>query len=154
MSERILIASINTERKSRMATNVYYTSYPDNPPEWYWLNGLHDACIINTEMLEFQFDYNKFIEQKSNYNRNLLKLEINSKDAMFDSTVKEVHFYNYKILTTDISLENRKSLWWLSDRLTANNDHYVLEIDLHDFNSRPEDFTLKIKFERAEVVRN
>ena len=47
----------------------------------------------------------------------------------------------------------RKIIWWLADRLTANDNNFVLEIDLQDFNAYPEDFTFKIKFERIEVVR-
>ena len=46
--------------------------HPDNPPEWYWINGLHDAGIMGVEAFEFPFDYNKFVGEKSKYNRNLL----------------------------------------------------------------------------------
>ena len=67
--------------------------------------------------------------------------------------MKTRNFYNYKVLTPDISLKNRRVMWWLSDRLIANGDHFVLEIDLQDFDAYPEDFTFKIRFERAEVVR-
>ena len=136
-----------------MATKIYSTSYPENPPEWYWTKGLHDAGITEVESFEFPFDYNKFIGQKSKYDRNLLKLKIDSKGAIYDTSVKEIHFYNYKILTPDISLENRKIIWWLADRLIANDNNFVLEIDIQDFNAYPEDFTFKIKFERIEVVR-
>ena len=136
-----------------MATKIYSTSYPENPPEWQWTKGLHDAGIIEVESFEFPFDYNKFVGQKSKYNRNLLKLKIDSKGAIYDTSAKEIHFYNYKILTPDISLENRKIIWWLADRLIANDNNFVLEIDLQDFNAYPEDFTFKIKFERIEVVR-
>ena len=31
---------------------VYLSNYPDNPPEWYWVSGLHDACIIGTEYIQ------------------------------------------------------------------------------------------------------
>ena len=44
-------------------------------------------------------------------------------------------------------------MWWLADRLTKNDDHYVLEIDLQDVDSYPEDFTYSVKFDRAEVIR-
>ena len=47
-------------------------------------------------------------DKKNKHNRNLLKLKIDSKGAIYDTSVKEIHFYNYKILTPDISLENRK----------------------------------------------
>ncbi len=137
-----------------MAKNREYTShYPENPPEWYWVNGLHDASIIGVETFEFPFDYNKFVGEKSKYNRNLLVLKINAKGALYDNSVEEIRLYNYKILTPGISLEGRKTIWWLADRLSKQDDRYVLEIDLQDFDSYPEDFTFKIKFDRAEVKR-
>ena len=129
-----------------METKVYSTGYPENPPEWYWTRGLHVACIKAVESFEFLFDYN-------NYNRNLLKLIIDSKGAIYDTSVKEIRFYNYKILTSDFSLDNRKTIWWLSDRLIENGDNYILEIDLQDLDSYPEEFTFKIKFEQVEVIR-
>ena len=77
---------------------TYISSHPDNPPEWYWISGLHDACIMGIESFEFPFDYNKFA-------------------------------------------------------LVDHDSYYTLEIDMQDFDSDPEDFTFKIKFERAEVLR-
>lgn len=131
----------------------YISNYPDNPPDWYWTTGLHDACIIGVETFDFPFDYNKFIGEKNKYNRNLLALKIDGTGAIYDSSVKEIRFFNYKTLTTEISLENRKKVWWLADRLVDHGDHYTLEIDLQDFDSYPEEFTYRIKFERAEVDR-
>ena len=132
---------------------VYISNYPDNPPQWYWISGLHDACIIGVESFEFPFDYHKFICEKNKYNRNLITLRINSKGAIYDNEVKEIRLFNYKILTDDISLENRENVWWLADRLVDHGNCYTLEIDLQDFDSDPEEFTFKIKFERAEVDR-
>ena len=131
----------------------YMSHYPENPPEWYWVNGLHDAGIIGVESYEFSFDYNKFAEEKSNYNRNLLILKIDAKGALYDNFVEEIRLYNYKILTPDISLEYKKTIWWLADRLTVNENYYILEIDLQVFDAYPKDFTFKIKFEKAEVKR-
>ena len=131
----------------------YMSHYPENLPEWYWVNGLHDAGIIGVEAYEFPFDYNKFVGEKSNYNRNLLILKINAKGALYDNSVEAIHFYNYKVLSPDISLENRKTIWWLADRLSEQDNHYILEIDLQDLDSYPEDFTFKIKFDRVEVKR-
>ncbi len=132
---------------------VYISNYPDNPPDWYWVRGLHDACIVDVEAFEFPFDYNKFVGAKNKYNRNLMTLKINAKGALYDNTVKEIRLYNYKILTDNISLEGREKAWWLADRLVDHGDYYTLEIDLQDFDSDPEDFTFKIKFEMAEVDR-
>lgn len=132
---------------------VCISSHPDNPPEWYWVSGLHDACIVGVETFEFPFDYNKFVGEKNKYNRNLLSLKINAEDALYDYTVKEIRLFNYKFLTEHISLEGRKRVWWLADRLVDHGNYYTLEIDMQDFDSYPEDFTFKIKFERAEVDR-
>lgn len=132
---------------------VYISSHPDNPPEWYWVSGLHDACIVGVETFEFPFDYNKFIREKNKNDRNLVTLRINAKSALYDNTVREIRLFNYKVLTDDISLENREKIWWMADRLTDHGGYYILEIDLQDFDSDPEDFTFKIKFERAEVDR-
>ncbi len=132
---------------------VYTSQYPNPAPEWYWVSGLHDARIVGVETFEFPFDYDKFVGEKNKWNRNLITLKINAKDALYDSSVREIHLYNYKVLTPDISLENRKKVWWLADRLIDNGDYYILEIDLQDFDAFPEDFTFRIKFERAEVDR-
>ena len=132
---------------------VYISNYPDNTPQWYWIDGLHDACIIGVELFEFPFDYNKFVGEKNKYNRNLITLRINAKGALYDNEVKEIRLFNYRILTEDISLEGRDKVWWLADRLADHGNYYTLEIDLQDFDSDPEEFTFKIKFERAEVDR-
>ena len=104
-------------------------------------------------MLEFPFDYEQFMKEKNKYERNLLTLKINAEYAMFDTTVKEIRLFNYKILTDEISLEEREEVWWVADRLIDHGDYYILEIELRDFNSDPEDFTFIIKFERAEIDR-
>ena len=134
-------------------SNVYRSNYPDNYPEWYWVSGLHDACIVGVESLEFPFDYTKFVREKEDYNRNLITLKIDAKGAIYDNTVKEIRLFNYEVLSADISLEGRKQIWWLADRLVDHGDYYTLEMDLQDFDSDPEEFIFKIKFERAEVDR-
>ena len=132
---------------------VYTSSYPDNPPDWYWVNGLHDACIVDVEYFEFPFDYNKFVGNKNSYDRNLMLLKINASGALYEQDIKEIKLFNFKIITNIIELQGRKKVWWLADRLTEKDGHYYLEIDLQDFDSFPEDFTFEIKFDRAEVIR-
>ena len=133
--------------------SVYISKYPDNPPDWYWTSGLHDACIIGIDNFEFLFDYNKFVEEKNKYNRNLFSFKIDASGAIYDNRVKEIRLFNYKIISDNIDLHRRKKIWWLADRLTQTDGHFVLEIDMQDFDSRPKEFTFKIKFERAEVDR-
>ena len=63
-----------------MAGKVYTSGYPENPPEWYWINGLHDACIIGVETIENSFDYDKFVKENNKFIRNQLTLEIDMQD--------------------------------------------------------------------------
>ena len=130
------------------------SSYPERSPEWYWANGLHDACIIGVETFEFPFDYNRFKGEKNKYNRNLMILKINAKGALYDTSIQEIRFFNYTVLTDHVSLKERKEIWWLSDTLTDHGKYYTLKMELQDLESYPEDFAVEIKFERAEVDRN
>ena len=126
---------------------IYVSSSPENPPEWYWKSGLHDACIEKAEAFEFQIDYSKKGEKQY---RNMLSFKINSHYALFDNTVKEIRFYNYKIISKEILPENIEKMWWMSDSLTQIDGKYFLEINMVDST---EDFTFQIKFENAEVDR-
>lgn len=137
-----------------MADKVYTSSCPDNPPEWYWVDGLHDACIIGVETIENPFDYDKFVKNNNKFIRNRLTLLIDAEGALYDSEVKEIRLLNYKVLSEDISLKGRKEIWWLADRLVDHGEYYTLEIDMQDFSSKPQDFVFKIKFESAEVIRD
>ena len=131
----------------------FYTDYPENPPDWYWEAGLHDACIVGVESYEFPFDYNKYAAEKNKYNRNMLFLKIDAKGALYDFRIREIRFFNYKILSDGVELSGRKKIWWLADQLTENNGRYELDIMLEDLDSYPEQFHFKLRFERAEVDR-
>ena len=136
-----------------MAKKAVPTQHPENFPAWYWVKGLHDAHITLAESFDFPFDYARFTREKNTYDRNCLTLTVDASGAMFDTSVKAIRLYNYKYLTDSIPLEERGTLWWVSDRLTAYRDHYELEIDFYDSEHFPKDFTVKIKFDRAEVDR-
>ena len=66
--------------------------------------------------------------------------------------VKQIRLFNYKIISEN-NLTIKERAWWLSDRLIQENGFYFLEIDIEDFDSIPQNYTFKIKFERAEVDR-
>ena len=131
----------------------FYTEYPENPPDWYWENGLHDACIVGVESYEFPFDYNKYTADKNKYDRNMLSLKIDAKGALYDFRVKEIRFFNYKITSDGVELSGRKKIWWLADKLIEANGRYELDILLVDVDSCPEQFHFKLRFDRAEVDR-
>jgi hypothetical protein len=136
-----------------MVKKAVQNQHPEGPPAWYWMRGLHDAHVILTEAFEFPFDYNCFTKEKNRYDRNCLTLTVDASGAIFDTSVKSIRLYNYKYLTDSTLLEERGTLWWISDRLTVCDDHYELEIDFQDSEHFPKDFTVKIKFDRAEVDR-
>ena len=127
-------------------SKVYFSKSIEDSPKWYWNYGLHDARVLFVNSLEYTPEYNCKI--KNNSTRNILTLEIDSQHSLYDQTIKEIRFINYKILS-DFSLEDKENIWWLADRLEEKNGFYILEIDMND----GEDFTFKIKFERAETIR-
>ncbi len=139
---------------ARSRRKAYQSEYPETPPEWYWVNGLHDACIVNIEAMEFPFDYEQYTAQTSKYLRNVLIFKVDSANALFDSCVKQIRFYNYKILSEKIDLAGENKVWWLEDKLTEENGSYILEITLEDTDSARKQFHFKIKFDRAEVDRD
>lgn len=137
---------------------TFHTEYPENPPEWYWKKGLHDAFVIGVETYEFPFDYNKYEGEKNKYDRNMLTLKMDAKGAMFDFYVTEIRFYNYKILSEGIDfvsseLFGERKVWWLADQLTEQNGRYELDVLLENFDPYKKQFHLKLRFDRAEVDR-
>ncbi len=114
-------------------------------PEWYWKSGIHDARIEKAEAFEFTIDYSK--KGKEKQYRNMLSLKIDASKALFDSEVKEIRFYNYSIISKEISPKSLENVWWLSDSLSEENGKFVLKIET------TEDIIFKLKFEIAEVGR-
>ena len=137
---------------------IFYTEYPENPPDWYWESGLHDASIIGVDTYEFPFDYDKYTAKKNKYDRNVLSLRIDAKGALYDSRVKEIRFYNYKLLPESVDLmslepSEKNKVWWLADQLTEQNEKYELDILLEICVPHQKQFHLKLRFDRAEVDR-
>lgn len=126
---------------------------PESPPDWYWVKGLHDAHITLVESFEFPFDYDRYTREKNTYDRNCLALTLDAAGAMFDTSVKAIRLYNYKYLSPETTLEGHGTLWWIGDRLTVSDGRFELEIDLYDGEAFPEEFTVRVRFERAEVER-
>ena len=136
-----------------MTKRISQPHSPESPPEWYWVKGLHDAHIPLVESFEFPFDYDRFTREKNTYDRNCLTLTVDAAGAMFDTSVREIRLYNYKYLTPETTLEGHGILWWIGDRLTVSDGRFELEIDLYDGEAFPEEFTVRVRFERAEVER-
>ncbi len=121
-----------------------------NYPDWYWVRGLHDAQITSVEELELPNNY-----KLRNPIRNMLIIRLDSKQALFDYLVKEIKLYNYKIITSEISSSDLQKSWWLSDRLTNENDKYRLNISLKRVGKQSiEDLEFVVQFSTAEVTRS
>ena len=119
-------------------------------PKWYWNRGLHDAKIVRIEKLELPYDYKQRIPT-----RNCFVVHIGSKQAMFDTSVREIRLFNYKILTADLSSPDIEGSYWITDQLTEENGKYDLQVELHNCGrSGSYNFLFKIRFERAEIIRN
>lgn len=125
-----------------MMKNVVNTRSFGNMPEWYWRRGLHDACILCKKYV------NRSEISKNHRITNALELTIDSTQAMFDTSVSAIRFFNYKELTPNINLLNS---WWVSDRLSYHDGKYILEISLRLMNCS---IRYDIRFEHCEVVRN
>jgi len=90
-------------------------------PPWYWRRGLHDARILNLHAIDLSDNR----DLPSYYTG--VELEIDSSQAMYDTSVAAIRFYNYKILTCDVPLND---CWWISDSLQVKGRKYLLQIDV------------------------
>ena len=119
-------------------------------PEWYWNRGLHDAKIVRIEKLELPYDY-----KQRTPTRNCFVFHMDSKQAMFDTSVREIRLFNYKILTAELSSPDIEGTYWITDQLTEENGKYVLQVELRNCGRNSTyNFILKIRFESAEIIRN
>ncbi len=110
--------------------------------DWYWNNGLHDAVIKEIKQVELTYDYTK-----PNPLRNVFEIILDAKSAMFDTSVKRIRLYNYKLLN---DFGDVRGFWWVSDMIEGKAGKIMLCIKL---SSTKEDKEVKIIFEKAEVER-
>lgn len=114
----------------------------DNLPKWYWSKGLHDAKIESYDVVELDYNY-----KLKNPKRNYLQINVNSKNAMYDTSVVAIKFYNFKC----DNLTDLTNSYWLEDKLNVTNDKFMLNISLTKLNGQfPE---IIITFDDAEVIR-
>ena len=114
-----------------------------NKPDWYWEKGLHDSEIKSISYHQLDYDFTK-----KNPIYNYILIELDSHNALFDTPVESIKFYNAKHLTQDIDYTGA---WWVKDELSVNNGKFVLTIYIQ---SKKNMDCLQIQFEKAEVIRN
>lgn len=116
-------------------------------PQWYWEHGLHDAEILSISELELEPDW-----KSQNRHYNCFEITLDAKGALFETDIKKIRFYNYKLKSDPIDISSLKAVWWLQDTLTQISDtrynlHLVLE------GVKRHHFFIDINFESADVER-
>ena len=121
----------------------YYAQFPD----WYWKYGLHDAVILSVSELQLVPDYK---EKKPKFN--CLKIQLDSKNAIYERDIKAIHLYNYKIKSPDIDINSIDKTWWMGDTIKElENKHYLLEIEIESASGNRNCFI--VEFEIPEIER-
>ena len=111
-------------------------------PDWYWHRGLHDALILRTEESDLPYDYTQ-----RNPVRNCFRIHLDASQAMFDTAVKSISLFNYKVLSTPAS--GLAGCYWKQDVLRSEKGKYVLELTA--LGETHVQFV--IRFEYAEIER-
>ena len=127
----------------------YYAQFPD----WYWKYGLHDAMILSVCELELAPDWKERPPK-----RNCLEILLDSKNALYETNIKRISLYNYRITdmkmnaTEPITLETFRDVYWLGDSIEQLGDGlYLLAIECTDGRSNL--ISITVKFETAEIER-
>ena len=127
----------------------YYAQFPD----WYWKYGLHDAAILSVRELELAPDW-----KEKRPKRNCLEILLDSKNALYETTIKRISLYNYHITGTKmngaepIALNAFRNVYWLGDSIEQLEDgSYLLEIECTDSHGNL--MYLTVKFETPEIER-
>ncbi len=110
--------------------------------DWYWAKGIHDGVIKNIYSKLLQYDYT---DKKPV--RNYLEILIDTTNALFDTSIKAIRFYNYKVLN---DFEGLQGYWWIKDELTKINDKFKIKIFLGSSKGQQ---ILEIIFEFAKLIR-
>lgn len=110
--------------------------------QMYWNKGLHDAEIIGVNEVILDYDYTERVPL-----RNYLEIELNSKNALSDTTVKALRFYNFKILKGN---KDVLKFWWYSDEIEEINGKYKLKIVFDSVKGKSE---FEITCDKIEVLR-
>lgn len=112
-------------------------------PEWYWIKGLHDAKIL--KITDCPIEQIRQLNDNQQIN-NCLEFLLDSSQAMYDTTITGIQFFNYKEFSDRNIIEG---LWWKSDSLTKDGRKYTLEIKCG--GKKTDKYT--IRFESCRVVR-
>ena len=127
----------------------YYAQFPD----WYWKYGLHDAKIFSVRELDLTPDW-----KEKQPKRNRLEILLDSKNALYETNIKRIFLYNYRIVNMKmnaaepVTLEAFRNIYWMGDSVEQQDDgRYLLEIECTDSHSNF--MYLTVEFEIPEIER-
>ncbi len=115
-------------------------------PAWYWSRGLHDAEILEVSELELPVDWKAKVRRW-----NCLSLRLDCRCALFETDIRQIHFYNYKVLSGDLDRLREPHTWWFSDKPETDERGYRLTMTFE--SAHGDRFELQIRFEDAVVER-
>lgn len=94
-------------------------------PEWYWVNGLHDAIIIAVSEIILQPDWKTVFSEKK-----YLEILLDGRETLYERSITEIALYDYSIRTKDLDLNTLKNAWWLNDTVESQgNGFYRLTVE-------------------------
>lgn len=111
--------------------------------EWYWEKGLCDAEIIDIKKEDYNYDYRQRCPI-----RNMFEIVLDAKGAMYDTLVKSIRFYNYKIVRGG---EDLLHTWWYDDEITEQGGRKQLKLTSR--KSKDKFCELILIFDKAEIIR-
>ena len=130
------------KRFSYMRIPIVYPN-PSQFPEWYWIRGLHDACIIGI----VEYDINRIKEQKWISNEIIITLDASK--ALWDTSIQSIVFRNAKLIDDGGFVPGKT--WWFGDEIEEENNKYQLTICIDKLKEKGK---IIIRFEECVVVRN
>lgn len=114
----------------------------EQKPDWYWKNGLHDAVINQIAFCSLDYDYSL-----ADPVRNYFLIELDSRNALFDTGIAAIKFYNAKVVSGDTDIVG---YWWIDDELAYDGKKYTLSVRV---GCRNRNGVLVIRFDDATVCR-
>lgn len=111
--------------------------------DWYWEKGLYDSEIIDIKKEDYNYDY-----RQRRPIRNMFEIVLDAKCAMYDTLVKSISFYNYKIIKGGDDLLHT---WWYEDEIAELNGRKQLKLTVRQ--SKDKFSELILVFDTAEIVR-
>lgn len=108
---------------------------------------MHDAKILSVSELEFAPDW-----KSKHPRRNCLEICLDGDNALYEQDIYKIRFYNYKIKTTEVDINEFEKTWWIGDTLKQlSNNHYLLEINIGTAKGNHKQFV--VEFEFPEIQR-